>query len=61
VRFTGKYQDYLASTYWRDSRRRRQALERAEHRCAICNSARRLDVHHRTYERLGFEVDASSG
>jgi hypothetical protein len=55
VQFTGRYADYLGSEYWRESRRRVSALERAEHRCAVCNAAGQLDVHHRTYERLGYE------
>lgn len=35
---------------------RRIALARAKYRCQICNANdRQLDVHHRTYERLGRE------
>ncbi len=47
------YQRYLRSAGWR--KRKQAALERADHRCQICNSKRRLHVHHRTYERLGDE------
>jgi phosphoenolpyruvate synthase/pyruvate phosphate dikinase len=47
---------YLRSEHWRETRL--AALERAEHRCQLCNGARRLDVHHRTYERLGAERPA---
>jgi replicative DNA helicase len=32
-----------------------QALSRAGHRCQVCNSPDKLDVHHRTYERVGQE------
>lgn len=44
---------YLRSDHWR--RVREFALEDAENRCAVCNSGFSLDVHHRTYERLGNE------
>lgn len=47
---------YLRSEHWRETRA--AALERAEHRCQVCNSAKQLDVHHRTYERLGEERPA---
>jgi hypothetical protein len=48
------YQDYLKSAHWQ--RLRRIALEKAKHRCQLCNVNNvQLDVHHRTYERLGCE------
>lgn len=51
-----QYRQYLGSVVWKE--RRAMALDRADNRCQICNlSADKsvLDVHHRTYERLGFE------
>lgn len=48
-----EYEQYLKSQEW--AAMRRWALERAENRCQVCNSEKRLDVHHRTYERLGHE------
>lgn len=52
-----EYRDvYLKSDHWRAQRV--AALVRAENRCQVCNSDRSLDVHHRTYERLGSEVPA---
>jgi hypothetical protein len=47
------YAQYLASPEWR--KRRDEAIQRAEGRCQLCNSAQRLQVHHRTYERRGNE------
>jgi hypothetical protein len=47
---------YLRSEHWREIRL--AALERAEHRCQVCNRTERLDVHHRTYERVGDERPA---
>lgn len=47
---------YLRSEHWRETRL--AALERAEHRCQVCNRTERLDVHHRTYERIGEERPA---
>jgi hypothetical protein len=44
---------YLRSDHWRQMRQ--LALRDAEDRCAVCNSSHQLDVHHRTYERLGAE------
>ncbi len=48
------YEAYMASNAWRW--RRREALWRARHRCERCGAWRaRLEVHHRTYRRLGAE------
>ncbi len=54
---TSKYADYLASDVWR--RRRVRHLEYAGARCQLCNSdSQPLHVHHRTYERRGYESAA---
>jgi len=45
---------YLRSPHWK--RVRNAALERAHHRCQVCNAAGRLEVHHRTYDRRGQEL-----
>lgn len=50
---TMPYADYLKTEHWQIVRA--AALEFAEHRCQLCNSADRLNVHHRTYERRGAE------
>ena len=50
------YSEYLKTEGWKV--RRAKALARAEHRCQVCNSDKRLEIHHRTYERLGHERDA---
>ena len=50
------YSEYLKTEWWQQ--RRAKALARAEHRCQVCNSDKRLEIHHRTYERLGHERDA---
>jgi hypothetical protein len=47
------YQAVMASSGWR--RRRRRALRRAGRRCQRCGAPGPLDVHHRTYARLGRE------
>ncbi len=47
------YQDYLRTQDW--LRRRAVKLEISEYRCQLCNSSEGLQVHHRTYERLGCE------
>jgi 5-methylcytosine-specific restriction endonuclease McrA len=48
------YVDYLRSEHWRALRA--NALQAYDFRCAICNSGNRLQVHHRTYERLAHEL-----
>jgi hypothetical protein len=47
------YAEYLKTTHWQ--RVRALALEAAAHACELCSAAESLEVHHRTYERLGFE------
>ena len=49
------YETYLQTPIWR--RRRHIALTRANWRCERCASRRDLQVHHKTYERLGGEQD----
>lgn len=47
------YDEYLRSPEWAEQRRR--ARLRAGDRCQGCDSPQHLEVHHRTYERLGQE------
>jgi len=52
------YYTYIKSTQWRDSAARMAELEAAGFCCRICNGSEpvvQLQVHHRTYERLGHE------
>lgn len=48
------YAAYRRSSHWRDIRR--QALERDGHCCTTCKGTVKLEVHHRTYERVGKEL-----
>lgn len=48
------YAAYLESNAWK--RMRAVMLEKAGGRCQVCNRDRRLNVHHRTYERIGNEI-----
>jgi 5-methylcytosine-specific restriction endonuclease McrA len=50
------YFKYLMSDAWRT--RAEAAKARASYRCQLCNSPDRLETHHRTYERLGHELDS---
>jgi len=53
---TMPYKEYLHTPYWKH--RREARLRAAGHRCQLCNSGSvSLNVHHRTYERLGEELD----
>lgn len=49
-----QYHDYLKSPRWR--KKAAAARKRAGYRCQLCNREGRLQVHHRTYERLGYEL-----
>lgn len=50
------YATYIGSEEWQIVRR--WALERAEGACQVCMSRDSLEVHHRSYERLGREAPA---
>lgn len=47
------YAEYLKTAHWQ--RQRRFALQRAGEACELCGHPDALEVHHRSYERLGFE------
>lgn len=47
------YPEYLLTPEWQI--KRQKALRFASFRCQVCNGAEDLNVHHRTYERLGRE------
>lgn len=53
---TMPYARYLKTQHWQAVRQ--AALERAEHRCQVCNTDEKLHVHHRTYENRGAERDS---
>lgn len=48
------YQEYLKSEKWQFTRQ--IILNFWGQRCALCNSQKNIEVHHRTYERLGHEL-----
>lgn len=50
------YETYIHSAEWRA--RADAAKDRAGYRCQVCHSNRRIEAHHRTYERLGHELDS---
>lgn len=50
---SAEYAIYIASAKWRLFRQ--QVLFRDKDRCVLCNDNGALEVHHRTYERLGKE------
>lgn len=47
------YAEYLRSPHWMATRAK--AIRRAGNRCQVCNGSERLEVHHRTYDRIGHE------
>jgi 5-methylcytosine-specific restriction endonuclease McrA len=48
------YAEYLQSDHWKHMRE--IALRKAGVQCQLCTSSDRLEVHHKTYERLGEEA-----
>ena len=50
------YREYLETPKWRN--RRDAKLRSVGYHCERCDSRRELQVHHRTYERLGEELDS---
>jgi hypothetical protein len=48
------YTDYLKSAAW--MLKREQTLKRWDYRCTLCYGTENLEVHHRTYIRLGDEL-----
>ncbi len=47
------YAEYLRTPEWAE--KRKQTLIRDDHRCRLCYSNEKLEVHHRTYQRRGRE------
>lgn len=50
------YAEYMASYEWRD--RRDQYTLTHDYACHRCCKSNGLELHHRTYERLGAELDS---
>jgi len=47
------YNEYLHSIYWEIIK---QYLHYSHRQCALCGLKKYLDVHHKTYEHLGYEI-----
>jgi 5-methylcytosine-specific restriction endonuclease McrA len=52
--FPVNYSRYIKSASWK--KKAAAARKRAGYRCQLCNRMLPLQVHHRTYERLGYEL-----
>jgi len=50
-----KYEQYISSKAWQI--KRKEALNKAEDRCQVCNSDDKLEVHHRRYDNFGHEKE----
>lgn len=50
-----EYEDYLRSEHWQDVRRRYRASKLNHGGCYICGSSENLNLHHKTYKRIGNE------
>lgn len=47
------YQDFLETPYWKAIAAYKRY--KSKYKCGLCNSKNRLSVHHKTYERHGYE------
>lgn len=52
------YHRYIRSSAWRASPARLAELAASGSRCRLCNSPDNTEVHHRTYARLGCELQS---
>jgi len=50
-----KYNDYLKTAHWKKIKK--QIRKKYNNQCQICNSKNKLNVHHKTYERKGEELE----
>jgi replicative DNA helicase len=50
-----EYKEFLNSDYWKQCRK--LVLERDEYHCVECGATNQLEVHHRTYEHHGDELN----
>ena len=50
---SGKYAEYLQSDHWLEFRQ--EVMRFWDYSCCICCSPKKLEVHHRTYARVGRE------
>jgi len=49
-----RYREYLKTEHW--ATMRRLSLQRANYACQVCSGLTLLQVHHRTYARVGEEL-----
>ena len=50
------YKEYLLTPHWLELSERIKA--RDGYRCVLCNSSDKIEGHHRTYERRGYELES---
>lgn len=57
VRSKGEvYRRYIASDRWKE--RRAEYFQSHKRRCSACGSTVQIHLHHRTYDRMGAELDS---
>ena len=49
------YKEYLQSNHWKDVIRRFYKSKLNKRKCYVCTGRYRLNLHHKTYKRLGHE------
>ena len=53
--FWTRYNEYLKSDWWKQTREK--TIKRYGGKCFCCNKASDLQVHHLSYDHLGFEKE----
>lgn len=51
------YRQYIKSQAWIDRRRKYWIDHNGKYRCVVCGGLEKIHLHHRTYERIGNELD----
>ena len=49
------YNQYLQTRHWKDTRKRFYKSKLCKHKCSSCGSTYKLNLHHKTYKRIGKE------
>lgn len=49
------YLQYLETEHWKDLKKRFRASKLCKNRCAVCGSRQNINIHHKSYKRIGNE------
>ncbi len=49
------YREYLQSEHWQELKARFRQSKLCKHRCYVCGGAEHINIHHKSYKRIGRE------